>query len=159
MSNSSIWPIDRTLSSATTQGLRGPGSNGNEGVLRIPQTLALLEPHHQFHFNVILKTPVMERRRYLTPYRGAVVVFYCSTRRGGKQTYIHTYVYTYWYTVYNQNIYPLSVFYTCLLPSLWTKNTWLVTVKVPDFHRDVEGEAETEENWTSVKSTKDAASL
>ena len=34
---SSIWPIDRTLSSATTPGQSGPGSNGNEGVLRIPQ--------------------------------------------------------------------------------------------------------------------------
>ena len=37
MSNSSIWPIDRTLSSATTPSLSGPGSFGNEGVLHIPQ--------------------------------------------------------------------------------------------------------------------------
>ena len=34
--NSSIWPRDRTLLSATTLGESGPGSNGNEGVLRIP---------------------------------------------------------------------------------------------------------------------------
>ena len=34
---SSIWPIDRTLSGATTPGQSGPGSNGNEGVLHIPQ--------------------------------------------------------------------------------------------------------------------------
>ena len=33
---SSIWPIDRTLSSATIPGQSGPGSDGNEGVLRIP---------------------------------------------------------------------------------------------------------------------------
>ena len=33
----SIWSIDRTLSSATTPGQSGPGSNGNEGVLHIPQ--------------------------------------------------------------------------------------------------------------------------
>ena len=33
---SSIWPIDRTLSRATIPGLSRPGSNGNEGVLRIP---------------------------------------------------------------------------------------------------------------------------
>ena len=47
MSNSSIWPTDRTLSDATTPGQIGPGSDGNEGVLHIPQTSALLEPHPQ----------------------------------------------------------------------------------------------------------------
>ena len=31
-------PIDRTLSGATTPGQSGPGSDGNEGVLRIPQS-------------------------------------------------------------------------------------------------------------------------
>ena len=35
MSNSSIWSKDRYLSGATTPGQSGPGSNGNEGVLRI----------------------------------------------------------------------------------------------------------------------------
>ena len=38
---SSIWSIDRTLSGATTLGQSGPGSNGNEGVLRIPQSYSL----------------------------------------------------------------------------------------------------------------------
>ena len=33
---SSIWPIDRTLSSATTPGQSGPGSDSTKGVLRIP---------------------------------------------------------------------------------------------------------------------------
>ena len=35
---SSIWPIDRTLSSATTPGYSGPGSDGNERILFIPQS-------------------------------------------------------------------------------------------------------------------------
>ena len=35
---SSIQPIDRALSGATTPGQSGPGSNGNEGVLHIPQS-------------------------------------------------------------------------------------------------------------------------
>ena len=35
---SSIWPIDSTLSGATTSGQSGPGSNGNKGVLCIPQS-------------------------------------------------------------------------------------------------------------------------
>ena len=38
MSNSSIWPIDRTLSGATTSDQSGPESDGNEGVFCIPQT-------------------------------------------------------------------------------------------------------------------------
>ena len=39
MSNSSIWAIDMTLSGATTPEQSGPGRNGNEGVLWIPQRL------------------------------------------------------------------------------------------------------------------------
>ena len=35
---SSIWPIDRTLSGATTQAQSGPGSDGIEGVLHITQS-------------------------------------------------------------------------------------------------------------------------
>ena len=38
MQFSSIWPIDRTLSGASTLGQSWPGSNGNEGVLHIPQS-------------------------------------------------------------------------------------------------------------------------
>ena len=41
MQFSSIWPIDRTLSGATTPGQSGPGSNGNEGALRIPQSSSI----------------------------------------------------------------------------------------------------------------------
>ena len=37
MPNSSIWPIDRTLSGATTLGQDGPGSDGNEEILCIIQ--------------------------------------------------------------------------------------------------------------------------
>ena len=41
MSNSSIWPLDRTLSGASTPDDRGPGSDGNEWVLRIPQSSSI----------------------------------------------------------------------------------------------------------------------
>ena len=40
---SSSWPIDRTLSGAFTLGHSGPGSNGNEGVPRIPQSSGITE--------------------------------------------------------------------------------------------------------------------
>ena len=42
MSNSSIWTIDGTQSSATTSGQSGPGSNCNEGVLHIPQSSSII---------------------------------------------------------------------------------------------------------------------
>ena len=38
---SSIWPIDRTLSGAATSGQSGPGSDGNEEMLRIPQSFCI----------------------------------------------------------------------------------------------------------------------
>ena len=41
MSNSSIWPIERTLSSATTQSQSGPGSDGNEGLFHIPKSSSI----------------------------------------------------------------------------------------------------------------------
>ena len=34
----SIWSIDQTLSGASTLSQSGPGSDGSEGVLRIPQS-------------------------------------------------------------------------------------------------------------------------
>ena len=41
MQFSSIWPIDRTLSGATTPGQSRPGSNDNEGVFHIPQSSSI----------------------------------------------------------------------------------------------------------------------
>ena len=43
--NSTIWPIDGTLTGTTTLGQSRPESDGYEEVLYIPQTLRL-EPHH-----------------------------------------------------------------------------------------------------------------
>ena len=43
MSNSVIWPIDRTLSGATTLEQSEPGIDVNEGVLRIPQNSGITE--------------------------------------------------------------------------------------------------------------------
>ena len=38
---SSIWPIDRALLGATTPGLSGPWSDGNEEVLHIPRSSSI----------------------------------------------------------------------------------------------------------------------
>ena len=43
MPNRSIWPIDWTLSGATTSGQSKPESDGNEGVLHIPQSSSITE--------------------------------------------------------------------------------------------------------------------
>ena len=43
MSNSSIWPIDRTLSGATTPSQSRPGKDGNKGTLHIPQSSSITE--------------------------------------------------------------------------------------------------------------------
>ena len=40
---SSIWPIERILSGASTPGQSGPGSDGNEGGLCIPQSFSFTE--------------------------------------------------------------------------------------------------------------------
>ena len=42
MQFSSIWSIDRTLSGATTPEQSGPGSDGKEGVLHIPQNSSIM---------------------------------------------------------------------------------------------------------------------
>ena len=42
MSNNSIWPIDRTLSGATTPGQKELRSDGNEGVICIPQSSSII---------------------------------------------------------------------------------------------------------------------
>ena len=38
---SSIWHVDKTLSDATTPGMRGPGSDSNEGVLCIAESSSI----------------------------------------------------------------------------------------------------------------------
>ena len=43
MSNTSIWPIDKTLTDATTPGQSGSESDGNKGVLCIPQSSCIIE--------------------------------------------------------------------------------------------------------------------
>ena len=50
MSNNSILPRDRTLSGPTTPGQSEPGSNGNKGVLWIPQSSSMREASPSDYF-------------------------------------------------------------------------------------------------------------
>ena len=80
MSNSSIWPIDRTLSSATTLGQSGHERDGYKRVLRIPQSSCITRVSpvdclvsyagHTFGWGVL---PLR---------RDAVIVFYTPKRLG-----------------------------------------------------------------------------
>ena len=58
MSNSLIEPIDRILSGATTPDQSGPGINGNEGVLCIPQSSSITGTLMIGLFSDIFKTLV-----------------------------------------------------------------------------------------------------
>ena len=103
-SNSSIWPIDRTLSVATTQCQRGSGSNNNDGVFCIPQSPKTGDPPSD---GLVSKPGHSLRRSYssvelqsaystvpadwaighslagvLPLCRDAAVLFYCPSRLG-----------------------------------------------------------------------------
>ena len=82
MSNSSIWPIDRTLSGATSPDQSGPGSNGNERVLHIPQSSSITEaspsyclvsyPEHSLAVGVSYLSTEMQSVYSLTPANWAI---------------------------------------------------------------------------------------
>ena len=77
----SIWPIDRTLSGATTPGQSGPGSDGNEGVLSIPQSSSITEA---LPSDCLVSYPGHYLGAGVLPLcRDAIGVF-CSTSRQGK---------------------------------------------------------------------------
>ena len=69
MPNSSIW----TLSGTTTPGQRGCGSNGNEGVLGIPQSFSITGASPS---DVFVSYPGHLEVRVLYICRDAVGVFY-----------------------------------------------------------------------------------
>ena len=79
MSNSSIWPIDRTLSSTTSPGQSGPGSEDNEGVFHVPQSSRIIGASPFWLYSVISKTLVGE---VLSLCRDADGVFYSPQPTG-----------------------------------------------------------------------------
>ena len=77
---SSIWPIDRALSGVVTQGQSGPGSDGNERVLHIPQSSSITGTSQS---DVLMSYPGHQSKGMSLPFcRGAVDVFYSPSRQG-----------------------------------------------------------------------------
>ena len=79
MQFSSIQPIDRALSGATTPGKSGPGSNGSEEILCIHQSSSItgISPSDCF-----MSYPGHSLGGVLPLCRGAVCVFYSLSRLG-----------------------------------------------------------------------------
>ena len=76
---SSIWPRDRAISGATTPGQSGPGSDGNETVLRIPNmsSITVTSPS-----DCLVSYSGHSLARVLPLCRGAIGVFYSPSRLG-----------------------------------------------------------------------------
>ena len=70
---SSIWPIDRSLSGATTPSQSGSVNNGNERVLYIPQSFSITGTSPS---DCLVSYPGYTLVGVLPLYREAVVVFY-----------------------------------------------------------------------------------
>ena len=119
----SIWPIDRTLSGTTTPGQSEPGSHGNDGLLRIPQSSSITEISPSYCLK--LYQDIRLAVGVLPLCREAFGVFYSPSRLGNlidwlvlrailnhvdstsidrwinsyvTHTHTHTYIYIYIYT-------------------------------------------------------------
>ena len=75
MQFSSLWPIDRTLSGATSLGLNGPGSDDNEAVLHIPLSSSITGTSPP---DCLVPYPGQSLGGVLPLHRKAVSVFYLA---------------------------------------------------------------------------------
>ena len=83
MPNSSIWFIDEILSGATTLGQSGPGSNGIEEVLHIPQSFCIIGaspwngfvslPGHVWEKDVICLQSILKSQPTELPIDGILI--------------------------------------------------------------------------------------
>ena len=86
MQFSSIWPIDKHLSDATTPVLSGPGSSGIEVVLHIPQSSTSTEASSS---DCLVFYPGQSLAGGFTPLQRSIIVFYIPIRLGNLWFYIH----------------------------------------------------------------------
>ena len=76
---SSIWSIDRALSSASTPGQSGHGSDGYEGIHHIPQSFNI---NGTSPSDCLVSYPGHLLGEVLLLYKGVVSVFYSLSRLG-----------------------------------------------------------------------------
>ena len=95
MLNSSIWPIGRTLSGATTPGQSWPGSDGNEVIIRIPKS-SIISGDLPSDCVVSYSEHSLERG-VLILCREAVAVFYNTSRLRSLCLYVREWLLLYVY--------------------------------------------------------------
>ena len=106
---SSIWPIDRTLSIATTPIQSGPGSDGNEGVLHIPQSPSITGTSPSNFLGSY--TGHSLRWEGLTPLQRCSRCILQSQLTGQEYAGVHIYIYIY--------IYIYILFLVILVQQFW----------------------------------------
>ena len=94
MQFSSIWPIDRTLSGATTPGPSGPESDGNERVIHIPQSSSITGASSSDCLVSYHRTLMGES---LTPLQRSSQCILQIQPTGQMCVYIYIYIYIYLY--------------------------------------------------------------
>ena len=80
-----IWPIDRTLSDATTPGQSGPGSDGNEGMLHILHSSSITGT---ITSDCLVSYPEHSLEVVLPLCRGIFSIFYSSSRLGNMAYFV-----------------------------------------------------------------------
>ena len=86
MQFSSIWTIDKRLPGATVPGQSRPGSDGNERVLRIPQSSSII----RISPSDCLVSYVGHSLRLFSLCRNAVGTFYSHNRQGNNLLILFT---------------------------------------------------------------------
>ena len=92
MSNITIWSMDWTLLSATSRGQNWPGSDGDEGVPRIPQNSSITAAS-PLDGLVSYSGHLFGGRYYPPPRRDAIGVFYSPSRLDYKRSFVNDYRY------------------------------------------------------------------
>ena len=101
MTNSSIWRIDSTLCGAITLGQSGPWSDGNEGLLRTPQSSSITWDCFVSYLGHSLE-------RVLPLFRDAVGELYSSSRLGRFKMCVKKWVLTICFNIKLSANYPLT---------------------------------------------------
>ena len=123
ISNSPIWPIDRTVSGATILDQSGHGRNGSIGELRIPQNSSSAGASQSDYlvyypgYSLGTLTPLQIGGRGMPPIY-IYIYIYCHI-------YIYIYIYCHPQTDYFVVSPPFSVARHARLPKLGSKPGWL----------------------------------
>ena len=116
--NSSIWPIDKTLSGATPLDQSGHGNNSNLGAIHIRQSSRT----GALPSDCLVSYIRHSLWGFLPLWRDAIDVFYSPSRRSflcSVYSLAHTHTHTHIHTHTHTHIYIYMFIYTCLYITLY----------------------------------------